>query len=242
MRRINFRLLLLLTVAAFFASGCLIVINGKSVQGSGKIITEKRVVSEFNKIHLEGSGNVVLTQGEKQSLIIKTDDNIIPHIGIDVSGKKLAISHRRHHLRPTTFEVNITVKNMEGVAISGSGDISGKGRFVTDAFYAEISGSGDVDLDVETGNLVSIISGSGSIHLSGKAEDYTLSISGSGKINAFDVEAKHVSVKISGSGDCRVYATESLEAMISGSGDVYYKGRPQINTRISGSGFLKSRN
>jgi hypothetical protein len=164
----------------------------------------------------------------------------MPLIETYVSGKKLTISHGKHHLRPTLFEVFITVKNLEDVTISGSGDMRGKDRFVADAFYAEISGSGDMDLEVETGMLESKISGSGSIHLSGKAEDYTASISGSGQIKAFDVQAKTVSVKISGSGDCRVHATESLDAKISGSGDVYYKGRPRIDTKISGSGSLIS--
>jgi autotransporter translocation and assembly factor TamB len=190
---------------------------------------------------LKGSANVVLTQGGRQSLQIKTDDNIMPLIETTVSSKKLTISHGKNYLRPTTFEVFITVKNPEGVAISGSGDISGKSRFVTDTFYAEISGSGDMDLEIETGKLASKISGSGSIHLSGKTQDFTVSISGSGEINAFDLDAENVAVKISGSGDCRVTASESLDAKISGSGDVYYKGRPQINTKISGSGSLMSR-
>jgi len=230
-----------LAVIVLTITGCIIVINGKSVQGSGNIITQEREVSEFSKVHLKGSGKVFLTPGEKQSLEIKTDDNIMPLIETDVSGNKLTISHGNHHLRPTSFEVYITLENLEGVRISGSGDIIGKGRFVTDTLFTEISGSGDMDLEVETGLLETKISGSGSIHLSGKAEDYTVSISGSGKINAFDVDAKHVSVKISGSGDCRVSTSESLDAKISGSGDVYYRGRPQINAKISGSGSLKSR-
>jgi len=230
-----------LAVIVLIITGCIIVINGKSVQGSGNIITQEREVSEFSKVHLKGSGKVFLTPGEKQSLEIKTDDNIMPLIETDVSGNKLTISHGNHHLRPTSFEVYITLENLEGVRISGSGDIIGKGRFVTDTLVTEISGSGDMDLEVETGLLETKISGSGSIHLSGKAEDYTVSISGSGKINAFDVDAKHVSVKISGSGDCRVSTSESLDAKISGSGDVYYRGRPQINAKISGSGSLKSR-
>ncbi len=230
----------ILTFIAFLTTGCIIVINGKAAQGSVNIITGEREVSKFNKVHLKGSGNVFLTLGEKQTLIIKTDDNIMPLIETAVSGDKLTISHGKHHLRPTVFEVFITVKDLVGGAISGSGDISGKSRFVTDTFYAEISGSGDIDLEVETGKLESKISGSGVIHLAGKAEAYTVSISGSGEINAFDVQAKNVSVKISGSGDCRVYATESLVAKISGSGDVYYKGRPRINTKISASGSLIS--
>ena len=48
---------------------------------------------------------------------------------------------------------------------------------MSDTFYAEISGSGDMDLEVETGDLASKISGSGSIDLSGKTDDYTVSIS-----------------------------------------------------------------
>jgi len=231
----------ILIFIAFMTTSCIIVVNGKSAQGSGNIITEEREVSAFNKIHLKGSGKVFLTPGEKQTLVIKTDDNIMPLIETDVSGNKLSISDGNHHLRPTSFEVYITLENLEGVRISGSGDIIGTGRFVTDTFYAEISGSGDVDLEVETSKLASKISGSGAIRLAGKAQDYTVSISGSGEINAFDVQAETVSVKISGSGDCRVHAAESLDAKISGSGDVYYKGRPRINTKISGSGSLKSR-
>jgi hypothetical protein len=200
------QLLAILTFIAFLTTGCIIVVHGSAEEGSGNIITEKREVSEFNKVHLKGSGNVVLTQGEQQSLQIKTDDNIMPLIETTVSGEKLTISHGNHHLRPTSFEVYITLENIEGVGISGSGDIIGKGRFVTDTLYAEISGSGDMDLEVETGLLETKISGSGSIHLSGKAEDYTVSISGSGKINAFDVDAKgrpQINTKISGSGSLK---------------------------------------
>jgi hypothetical protein len=163
------------------------------------------------------------------------------YIKTDVSAQKLTVSHGKHHLRPTVLEVFISVRTLEGVAISGSGDVSGQGRWVAESFYADISGSGDVGLEVETGELTCDISGSGSMQLSGQARDFTASISGSGKINAFEVQAKNVSVKISGSGDSRVSASESLDAKISGSGDVYYRGRPQINTRISGSGSLKSR-
>ena len=165
----------------------------------------------------------------------------MPLIETGVSGSKLTISHGNNRLRPTVFEVYITIQNLEGVGISGSGDIVGNDRFVTESLYVEISGSGNMDLEVETGLLENKISGSGSLELSGKAEEYTVSVSGSGKINAFDVDAKHVSAQVSGSGDCRISASESLDAKISGSGDVYYKGRPQINTKISGSGSLMSR-
>ena len=235
-----FLLSTIFTFIAFMTVSCIFIVDGKSTHGSGNIITGEREVSEFNKVHLKGSGNVFLTLGDKQTLRIKTDDNILPLIETDVSGKKLTISHGNHYLRPTVFEVFITVNNLAEVAISGSGIVRGKDRFMANAFYTEISGSGDMDLEVDTGRLDAKISGSGSIRLAGKAEDYAISISGSGEVKAFEVQAKNVSVKISGSGDCRVHATESLDAKISGSGDVYYKGRPRIDTKISGSGSLIS--
>ena len=222
-------------------TGCIVVINGESVQGSGNIITQEREVAEFRKVYLKGSGKVFLTPGETQFLEIKTDDNIMPLIETRVSGNRLTISHGNHRLRPTSFEVYITIRNLEGVGISGSGDITGMGRFETESLYAEISGSGDADLEVLTRFLETRISGSGAIDLAGKAEEFIVSVSGSGKINAFDVDARHVSVKVSGSGDCRISASESLDARISGSGDVYYRGQPKIDARISGSGMLNSR-
>ena len=229
--------------ATFITVGCIIIVPdsfGTSVRGSGNLITEERDVSSFNEVQLKGSGKVTLTQGDKQSLKIQTDDNIMPLIETRVINKKLTISHGKYNLRPTTFNVDITVEKLEGVSIAGSGDISGNSRFFSDNFYAEISGSGDIELELEVSKMKAAISGSGSINLFGKADDSTAAISGSGKINAFDFETKNVSVTIRGSGDCRVNASESLHATISGSGDIYYKGRPQISTRISGSGSLKS--
>ena len=232
---------LAITVIVFTITGCIVVINGESVQGSGNIITQEREVAEFSEVRLKGSGKVFLTPGETQSLEIKTDDNIMPLIETEVSGRKLTISHGNNRLRPTFFEVYITIQKLEEVGISGSGEIVGNDRFVTDSLYIDISGSGDMDLEVETGLLENKISGSGSLQLSGKAEEYNISVSGSGKINAFGVDAKHVSVRVSGSGNCRISVSESLDARISGSGDVYYRGQPKIDARVSGSGTLKSR-
>jgi hypothetical protein len=54
------------------------------------------------------------------------------------------------------------------------------------------------------------------------------------------MEADHYSVKISGSGKCKINVGDSLEANISGSGSVYYKGDPdKIRSNVSGSGKVK---
>jgi hypothetical protein len=238
------RRLLVLSVMALLAAGCNIIppsgCSGQAVQGSGQVVAEDRNVSAFNEIKLKGMGNVILAKGENQSVEIVTDDNIMPLIETMVQGKKLIISYKKNNIKPTTLDFFITVAELKGVSIAGSGDITGKSRFLSDNFYADISGSGDIRMELEVDRLESAITGSGAINLSGKTVHHRASITGSGDIDAFDMDAKNVSVKISGSGDCKVNATETLTAKISGSGDVYYKGQPRVNTSISGSGSIKS--
>lgn len=175
-------------LVAAIASGCIVVdLNGcgqGTVKGSGNVVTEERPVAEFKTITLKGGGRVVLTQGQTHSIAIQTDDNIMSLIETEVQNEQLVISQGDYNLRPTTLEFNISVANLRGIAISGSGEVVGKSRFVSEDFFA----------------------------------------------------------KISGSGDCKVTATEILDARISGSGDVFYKGQPRIISKISGSGSLESRN
>ncbi len=229
-----------------FASGCIVVdlnsCSKETVKGSGEVVSEERRVSEFKTIKLKGIGRVILTQGQPHSITIETDDNIMPLIETEIRGDQLVISQGNYNFRPTTLNFNITVAHLKGIAVSGSGDVVGKSRFVADNFYAEISGSGDMDLELDVTDLATTISGSGSISLAGQTQRHDASISGSGKINAFDMRTQDVSLKVSGSGDCKVNATETLDARISGAGDVIYTGHPRITSKISGSGKLESRN
>ena len=236
----------ILIVVATMASGCIVVdLNGcgkETVKGSGDLITEERQLPEFKTIKLKGIGRVVLTQGQTHAIGIQTDDNIMPLIETEVHSDQLVISQGNYNLRPTSLEFNITVAHLKGIAISGSGEVMGKSRFVSENFYAKISGSGEMALELEVKDLQTDISGSGSVNLAGQTNRHEATISGSGKIDAFDMPARNVSLKVSGSGDCKVNATETLDARISGAGDVIYTGHPRITSKISGSGKLESRN
>jgi hypothetical protein len=229
-----------------FVYGC-IVIDGHSfrietVTGSGTIISEEREVPVFNQISLKGSGKVILTKGENQNVQVNTDENIMPNIQTELKNGKLVISHERNNLRPTVLKFHITVANLEGVSISGSGDINGNDEFNSDNFYADIAGSGDIAIKVSANRLESNISGSGSIYLTGSTNSYDATITGSGDVDAFELRARDSSVVITGSGNCRISVSDKLQVKITGSGDVLYKGYPEIDQTITGSGSVKDRN
>jgi hypothetical protein len=234
-------------LAGIFISGCIVIdLNGCSTQrvkGSGKVISESRQVPEFREIRLEGQGKVVVAQGDQISVEVTSDDNILPSIETAVINGQLILSHENgKNLRPTTLNYTITVKDLKGVSIAGSGDIVGNDEFNSERFYADIAGSGDIAIKVSVDSLESGISGSGSIHLSGSANSHDARITGSGDVDAFELLARDSSVVITGSGNCRIRVSEKLRAKITGSGDVLYKGHPQISESITGSGKVKDRN
>jgi len=241
-----FKLLTISTLLSILLSGCIVIdLNGcglEKVQGSGKVVSETRQIPDFDQIKLEGQGKVFITRGEFPSLVVKTDDNIMPDIKTIVKNRKLIISHENKNLRPTALNFLITLGDLKGTSIAGSGEISGKSRFVSENFYAEVSGSGSISLELETARLDSEISGSGSMYLSGLTDHHRAKITGSGKINAFEMQAKTAFVSITGSGNCLLAASDQLKAKITGSGDALYKGHPQINKTIAGSGEVKNQN
>ena len=138
------------------------------------------------------------------------------------------------------IKVNITVKDLKSIVIDGSADLAGKGKFVCDTLELSISGSGDINLEIEAKTLETAIAGSGDIVLSGKAQVYKADIAGSGDIKAFNLIADKCEVSIAGSGDCQVNASQELEISIAGSGDVSYKGNPsKVSNSVSGSGEVR---
>ena len=62
-----------------------------------------------------------------------------------------------------------------------------------------------------------------------------------GIVNLLNNKADYGIYHISGSGNCRCRAGDSLEAYISGSGNVTYSGNPKVDAKVSGSGHVRSK-
>lgn len=205
---------------------------------------ETRDVQDFDEIVVRISGKVYIKQGNKNEVILEGDERSLERIETEVRGGRLSIgtsNGRRWSSSRSTGRINvyITVKELNGVSVSGSGDIIGQSVFKSDDFSASISGSGDIELEIDAKNVSARISGSGNMELSGSAEYAKLGMSGSGKYLAEDMKVDDYEISISGSGKSSVNAQENLDVRISGSGSVYYKGRPAVNSSVAGSGKVR---
>lgn len=231
----NIKTILLATavVAALTLSSC-----GKKLEGSGNVISQTRVVPNFTDIQADGSYDVVITQDSVQQVVVKTDDNIMPEVKTEVTNGTLRIYFADHHRNydPTVMTVYISSSLIDDVNLSGSGSITSTNQLITPSPKYSISGSGNMNLSIQSQSVETNISGSGNVDMSGTAPVAHHTISGSGNIGALNLNSDDVHITISGSGDAYVHANTSLDVTISGSGKVRYTGNPQVTTHISGSG------
>jgi hypothetical protein len=207
------------------------------VRGSGRLATESREVRNFDRVSLTGSGEVALTQGDEESLTIEADRNVMQYILSEVKDGTLTLGPERGTIvQPTRLQFTLGVKTLDGLTVSGSGDITAE-RAATDRLEIVVSGSGGVCIYALAAQEVEVrISGSGDVELHGRVTDLKLDISGSGKYHGGDLRSETTSATISGSGGATVWATERLDADISGSGSVSYYGEPETDVSRSGSG------
>jgi hypothetical protein len=237
-------ILISLVVLAFVA---LLVFNVLSpswnIQGSGNVITEERTVSDFNKISFSGVGNLIIEQGDKESLKIEAEDNIVPKIQTSVQDQTLKIDYEWNwfsfSFNPNKpINIYVTVKDLQKIEGSGATTIKSQG-IKTENLEIKGSGAAKADISVEVQQLNSEISGAGDFVIAGKADSQKIQISGAAKYEAKNLISKTVDIEVSGAGLAAVNAQEQLNVEISGAAKVSYLGNPRLTQKISGAGKIE---
>ena len=212
---------------------------GTALAHDGNKVSETRDLDTFNRIVINGSADVDITAGEAQSVKVLTESDHLDLVKTDVRNNTLYISMERHRWRHTGVNLDITVQDLNGVEVEGSGDFNIR-NVNSDTFDIIIDGSGDVDFSGNSTSFKIEIDGSGDIFLSGECGSLVVDVDGSGDINAENFKCETAELTLEGSGDVDVYADQSVQVDISGSGDITIYGDPgNVRPRINGSGSFE---
>lgn len=213
------------------------------ITGEGDVISEERQVSAFTKIKLSAATKVILRQDSVFHLKIDGQANILDLLKTEVRSKTLSIDFGFRCVRDAKdVTIYLSMPRLEGIDVSGSGKVICLRKFRTQDLELDISGSGEIIIDLSAREIESGVNGSGEIEITGTTKKHTIDINGSGQVYAYDLRSSDTRVKISGSGDAKVFAVGSLNASVLGSGSVYYKGNPDVRTKINGSGKVQKIN
>jgi hypothetical protein len=190
-------------------------------------------LESFSKISIGNSSKVKITQGDSYSISFEGKSDDAQWLKDAVEDDELKLKGRN------LPKAVITFKKLEEIEIKGISQLSSTGPISAGDFKIDISGTGDVTLDLNAKDVEIDISGAGKLKLSGSADKLDLDISGAGDVTADDFKVAECNADISGSGHCTVNVTEELNSHISGSGSISYINPPaRINKDISGMGHV----
>lgn len=217
--------------------------SSKKITGNKEVTSETRSVGNYDKVIVTGPMEVQLYGGSEGRIDVEAESNLIDYIETEVSGGSLKISIQKGvNLEPSRnypIKVRVPFESLEALTLTGSGHIKNSDVIKSRDFKINVTGSGNMNLNLATQNLESTITGSGDIKLKGNTTRFTCKVTGSGDVFAYDLNAESVNAVVTGSGDIQVSAEKELQARVSGSGDIKYRGNPdKQDFKTSGSGTV----
>jgi hypothetical protein len=215
-------------------------ISNEIITGNGKVKEKVVDVSGFNKVELNGIGDLIIEQGSKEGLRIKCEENFFPYIQVSVSDDTLVIDLKPHISFDPSNDITyyLSVKDLSSVELNGVGDIV-INNLETSNLDVASNGVGDITItDLLADNIGVALAGIGDIRLEGKVVSQSVSLSGTGDYKGKKLESQTAEVTISGMGTAGVRVSDSLKVTISGTGSLNYIGDPQIEQNISGLGEI----
>jgi hypothetical protein len=197
------------------------IVGNNQIIGSGKLVSESRVVGTFAGIQVTSFAKVVIKQDTVESLRIESDDNIINDVATSLNGTTLVVGLQVGSYNNVTVNVYVSMKNIKLLESTGAAEFSTVNSIQTDSLTCKITGAG-------------------SIALAGKTNYENVEIIGSGNVHNSNLASSFCSVTISSAGSVEAQVTMQLDAVIAGSGTIIYTGNPAVvQQSISGTGVIR---
>jgi hypothetical protein len=227
---------IIILLFGIIASACT---STQMITGKGNVTKEDREVAGVTSVNLAWSGDLTILLGNKESLIVEAESNLLPYIETRVSNGELTIGTKPGvNLLPILpVRYTLTVKSLQGIRTTSSGNVFAPALQGTD-IHASIASSGNITIAGLTAETLEVeISSNGNLKIGpGQVDRQTITIQSSGNYTAPDIKSSIADCKISSSGNATIWVTEQLITNITSSGNVNYYGSPTTKVETSSSG------
>jgi len=207
-----------------FFSICAIFLLGFNVsctraEGSGKITTEKRPLSGFTGIEVEGAFEVEVSQSDSYSVEVSTDDDVLPKVITHVDGEVLKIEkHETDLFNSPTVHIKISLPALSALELHGA--------------------SHGIAKNIKADKLNLEVSGASKLLVSGHVSDLHSEVKGASKLDAKELIAGNAEVECLGASNAFVHANTSLRITAAGASKVVYSGTAKVTEESSGASSI----
>lgn len=218
----------------------------ETVHGEGKVITEERSVTSFDKVVIDLPADVDIHINDEQGLTVKTYGNLQEYILTEVSDGTLRV-YKKSGIMKFDFsnvDINIQLPAISKLEINGAAEAKIDGDIAGASFELKVRGASDVQIaDIHVEKLNVLLSGASELNIVSGTVDYAnYKVTGAGEIDASTLKTNEAKARVSGAGDMKLFVTEKLDAHISGAGEISYTGHPELKSKVTGLGSITDRN
>lgn len=224
----------LLIISAIFFQSCIYGDWNNGVSGDGIVTTEIINAEGFTGVHASSGIDVLISQGDFFVEVV-ADENLQQYIKVERIGSTLRIGSEKNIYRAESKVVNVTLPELKEIKISSAGDVVAENDFKCENLNIDISSAGDLSMGVDAEDISVSISSSGDCDLWGSANSLDARLSSAGDLNAFDLDADYVTIRVSSAGDASVTANKEIDMIASSAGNIYYKGDARVTRSTTSS-------
>ncbi|KAB2840220.1 MAG: DUF2807 domain-containing protein [Burkholderiales bacterium] len=215
----------------------------------------ERNLPPITAVSLQGTGELIITQGDRDALVIEGAGEITRELKSEVQNGKLVLTNERDwgsvtwdgflmnfsFKKPGRQHVRyyLTVKNLKEIESSGAGHVRMEG-FKGDVLKVEGAGATKFEFSgLKLRELHFDAAGACKATFAGEVESQHIDIAGAGSYEAAKLDSKTIRIDIAGSGKAELRAKERIEASIAGVGKIDYYGDPKVIPSIAGLGRIR---
>jgi len=248
----------LIGVATLLLSGCYTI---GQVVGAGPIIEKNYDYKDFNGIEISSTFNVDVTHSDTFSITVSTQENIINHVDVRLSGNTLIIRLKPGSYTYADLRAKVTLPELTKLVISGASRAEVTGFISAKNLDMVVSGASQLNIDIEAGETS--VEGSGASRLNGKLKaldsDFEVSgasrcelegsgnsidlgVSGASQASLTNFPVKNATLNVSGASRSLVNISGTLNVEVSGASTVEYFGNPSLGkVSVTGASTLRNK-
>ena len=203
------------------------------IEGSGNVITKDINVKSFDELIASGVFNLLLSQGDKESLKIEADDNLMDLFIIENEGSTLKIKMKKNSNfnSKKQLKVYVTFKTLKSMDLGMVGGTTSdeKLKFTDLKLKNQSVGSVSLNMTLQTLNMEN--QSVGSVKLEGSAENAVVKNNSVGSINAGNFVVQKMDIENNGVGSATVNAEKELKYSDSFLGKVSNRGNATVKKK-----------
>jgi Putative auto-transporter adhesin, head GIN domain len=224
------------TVVAFLFSSCNFNFDGKSIKGSGNVVSKERNLKDFTKITVSRGIECVVTQGSTYKVVVEADDNVQEGILTTVENGTLKITSEYNNYHNVTKKVRVQLPTIEQLETTSGSDLRAVGVIKSNSILLKSSSGSDLYAQVESEKIALESSSGSDLKVEGKAIDVTTASSSGSHIDAEKLLANNIISQSSSGSTTDIHPLVSLKAKASSGSSIDYFSHPKNISKEESSG------